>query len=61
MKYLDNPYYLIDIRLYRRGYNDDGEEVLYATKYVVQKKEELFRRLAEEHFLNMVGQQMKGG
>lgn len=61
VKYRGNHYDFIDIRLYRRGYDEDGEEVFYPTKQGVQIKEELFRRLVEEHFLNLVEQQMKEG
>ena len=45
VKYSDNPYTFIDLRLFQRGYGTDGEEVLHPTKKGVQLKEEQFQRL----------------
>ncbi|MCK5241331.1 TIGR02391 family protein [bacterium] len=40
-----NPNTLIDLRLFQRGSDDDGEDVYYPTKKGVQIKEEQFQRL----------------
>ena len=45
VRYRENPYNFIDLRLFQRGYNDDGEECVYPTKKGIQIKEEQFQRL----------------
>jgi len=45
VKYVDNPYSFIDLRLFQRGYGTDEEEILHPTKKGVQLKEEQFQRL----------------
>ena len=46
VKYKDNPYTFIDLRLFQRGYDDSGnDEVYYPTKKGVQLKEDHFQRL----------------
>jgi uncharacterized protein (TIGR02391 family) len=46
IKYADNPYTFIDVRLFQRGWDDEGdEEAYYPTKKGVQIKEEQFQRL----------------
>jgi uncharacterized protein (TIGR02391 family) len=46
VKYEDNPYTFIDIRLFQRGYANSGnDEVYYPTKKGVQLKEDHFQRL----------------
>ena len=45
LKYKDNPYYFIDIRLFQRGFDDEGNEIFYPTKKGVQFKEKDFQRL----------------
>lgn len=45
VKYAENPYTFIDLRLFQRGYGTDDEEVLHPTKKGVQLKEEQFQRL----------------
>jgi uncharacterized protein (TIGR02391 family) len=46
VKYADNPYTFIDVRLFQRGWDDRGdEEVYHPTKKGVQVKEEQFQRL----------------
>lgn len=45
LKYFDNPYNFLDIRLFQRGYGDDGEEVYHPTKKGVQFREDHFQEL----------------
>ncbi len=46
VKYKDNPYYFIDIRLYQRGdVDEDGNDIMHPTKKGVQFKESDFQRL----------------
>jgi len=46
VKYAENPYTFIDLRLFQRGWDDRGdEEVYHPTKKGVQVKEENFQRL----------------
>src|SRR2546422_9047239 len=45
VKYVDNPYSFIDLRLFQRGYGTDEEKILHPTKKGVQLKEEEFQRL----------------
>jgi len=44
-KYKDNQYSFIDIRLFQRGYDDEGNEVYHPTKKGVQFREDLFQEL----------------
>jgi len=60
VKYLGNDYDFIDIRIYRRGWDERGsEEVYYPTKQGVQLKDSLFRILVDEHFLHSLEEQIK--
>jgi uncharacterized protein (TIGR02391 family) len=45
LKYFDNPHNFLDIRLFQRGYGDEGEEVYHPTKKGVQFREDLFQSL----------------
>ena len=45
VKYEKNPYTFIDIRIFQRGYDQDGEEVYHPTKKGVQVLESRFQRL----------------
>ncbi len=45
VKYLDNPYTFIDLRLFQKGFDDEGEEVYHPTKKGVQLKDDEFQRL----------------
>jgi uncharacterized protein (TIGR02391 family) len=45
LRYQGNPYSFIDLRLFQRGYDDDGDERFYPTKKGIQIKEEQFQRL----------------
>ena len=45
VKYKDSPRTLIDIRVFQRGYDDDGEEVYYPTKKGFQFLESEFRKV----------------
>lgn len=45
VKYADNPRTFIDLRLFRRGYDEQGKEVYYPTKKGVQLNEEQLQRL----------------
>lgn len=45
VKYVDNPRTFIDLRLFNRGFDDDGEEIYHPTKRGVQVQEERFQRL----------------
>jgi uncharacterized protein (TIGR02391 family) len=46
VKYAENPYTFIDVRLFQRGWDDErDDEVYHPTKKGVQLKEEQFQRL----------------
>lgn len=46
VKYADNPYTFVDLRLFQRGYdNESGDEAYYPTRKGVQVKEDQFQRL----------------
>jgi len=45
VKYKENPYTFIDVRIFQRGYDDEGEDVYYPTKKGVQLLETRFQRL----------------
>ena len=46
VKYTENPYTFIDVRLFQRGWDTDGEkEIYHPTKKGVQLKEDQFQRL----------------
>jgi|LGVE01.1.fsa_nt_gb uncharacterized protein (TIGR02391 family) len=44
LKYVDNPYTFIDLRVFQRGWDED-KEVYHPTKRGVQFREELFQEL----------------
>lgn len=50
VKYVDNEYDFIDIRLYRRGFDDNENEVYYPTRIGVQMKETSFLKLLEGYY-----------
>lgn len=45
VKYKDNPVTFIDIRMYQRGYDDDGEEAYFPTKTGFQFPESEFEKV----------------
>lgn len=45
IRYQENPYTFLDLRLFSRGYDDTGDECYYPTKKGIQIKEEQFQRL----------------
>jgi uncharacterized protein (TIGR02391 family) len=45
VKYRRNPYTFIDIRVFQRAYDEDGEDVYHPTKKDVQLLESRFQRL----------------
>jgi uncharacterized protein (TIGR02391 family) len=45
VKYSETPYTFIDLRLFQRGWDDNGDEVYHPTKKGVQTKEDEFQRL----------------
>jgi len=45
LKYVNNPYNFLDVRIFQRGYGEEGEEVYYPTKKGVQFKEDHFQEL----------------
>lgn len=46
VKYADNPYTFVDLRLFQRGWDDNGtDEVYHPTRKGVQLKEDQFQRL----------------
>jgi uncharacterized protein (TIGR02391 family) len=45
VQYSGNPHTFIDIRLFLRGYDEDGEEIYFPTKRGVQLKEEQLQKL----------------
>lgn len=45
VKYIDNPYTFIDLRLFQRGSDADGEDTYYPTRKGIQIKEDQFQRL----------------
>lgn len=59
IKYRENDYKFIDIRLYQRGYGEDVEEVLYPTTKGVQLREDLFLKLVDAHFVDGIERHMK--
>lgn len=51
IKYKDNPTTYIDIRLFQRGYNDEGEEVFFPTKKGCRLQEREFERVIKKYTL----------
>jgi uncharacterized protein (TIGR02391 family) len=51
IKYKASPVTHIDIRLFQRGYNDEGEEEFYPTKRGFRFLESEFRRVIKEYAL----------
>jgi uncharacterized protein (TIGR02391 family) len=46
LKYIGNPHIFMDLRIFQRGYDSQGDdEVYFPTKHGVQLKEEQFQRL----------------
>jgi uncharacterized protein (TIGR02391 family) len=45
IKYKDNPSIFIDLRVFQRGYDEDGQDVYHPTKKGVQILESAFQRL----------------
>jgi len=45
MKYADNPYTFIDLRVFQRGYDDNCDEIYHPTRRGVHVKEGDFQRL----------------
>jgi hypothetical protein len=45
VKYENNPYTFIDLRLFQRGYDASGDDIYHPTKKGVQLKEGQFQRL----------------
>lgn len=51
VKYKNNPDLFIDIRLYQRGYNEDGEDVYHPTKKGFQISEKEFKKVVGKYTL----------
>lgn len=49
IKYKKSDQTHIDIRKFQRGYDDDGEDIFYPTKYGFQFPEREFRRVVKEY------------
>ncbi len=49
VKYEGNGYAFVDVRVFSRGYDDDGEEVYFPTKRGLQMKEGDFQKLVSAH------------
>jgi uncharacterized protein (TIGR02391 family) len=45
IRYQNNPYSFIDLRLFQRGYDENGSECHFPTRKGIQIKEEQFQRL----------------
>ncbi len=60
VKYEGNDYIFVDVRMFSRGYDDDGNEVFHPTAKGVQVKEEDFLSLVGP-YLDAVGKPLRGG
>jgi hypothetical protein len=49
VKYEGNDLVLVDVRVFSRGYDAEGEEVYFPTRRGIQMKESDFLKLAQEH------------
>ena len=59
VKYAGNVYTFIDIRFFQRGYDEPGEEIYFPTRKGVQIREDLFFKLVDSHFVEMLDRQIK--
>jgi len=53
LRYFDNPHDFVDVRVFRRGWDDD-REVLHPTKNGVHMKKADFKRLCQAYFFNLI-------
>lgn len=51
IKYKKSPFTHIDIRMFQRGYDDDGDEVYFPTKRGLRFPEREFRKVVREYVL----------
>lgn len=58
VKYFENPFIFVDIRVFRRGYDSKGDEVFFPTLKGVQIKETDFGKLMDAHFLDYLDKQI---
>ena len=59
VKYHENPWTFIDIRMFSRGSDDDGNDIYYPTRRGVQIKESDFAKLVDAHFLETLDKQIQ--
>jgi hypothetical protein len=59
VKYEGNDYTFVDLRLFRRGYDEDGNEVFHPTPKGIQMKEEDFLSLVAP-YLDVAGRAISG-
>jgi hypothetical protein len=59
VKYAGNDYSFIDIRFFQRGSDDNGDDVYFPSRKGVQIREDLFFKLVDEHFMEMLDRQIK--
>jgi len=57
--YDDNPEPFIDLRVFQRGYDDDGEEEFHPTRRGFQISEKEWMKLVEGHFFSAIDDQIK--
>lgn len=54
VKYVDSEHSFIDLRIFQRGYDDEGREVHYPTSKGIQIKQDLFDKLTIGYFDDML-------
>jgi len=59
VKYAGNDYNFIDIRFFQRGSDESGNDLYFPTRKGVQIREDLFFKLVDEHFMEMLDRQIK--
>ena len=59
VKYFGNAYNFIDIRFFQRNMGEEYIDLYHPTRKGVQLREDLFRKLIDEHFLESLEKQMR--
>jgi hypothetical protein len=59
VKYFGNAYNFIDIRYFQRDMSEEYVDLYHPTRKGVQLREDLFRKLIDEHFLESLERQMR--
>lgn len=60
VKYEGNDLVFVDVRVFSRGYDAEGEEVYFPTRRGIQMKESDFLKLVQAH-AKAAGSEIKGG